>query len=81
MEPDSQKSSLAYLPWPVWLAYLVFFAIGIPWYWPEADVRLVLGFPLWAFVSFLSCVAIASLTAWMFLFRWPEEDDEEGGGR
>lgn len=59
----------------VWLAYLVFFAIGVPWYWPGDDERLVLGFPLWAFVSFLSCVAIASLTAWLFLFRWPEADD------
>ena len=83
METGELKSDRGYLRAPVWLAYLAFFAIGVPWYWPKDDVRLVLGFPLWAFVSFLSCVAIASLTAWLFLFRWPENEDaeiEEGDG-
>lgn len=81
MKSGEGKNDRGYLRTRVWLIYLAFFAIGVPWYWPKDDVRLFLGFPLWAFVTFLSSVAIASLTAWLFLFRWPDEDAEEADTR
>ncbi|MAS96955.1 MAG: hypothetical protein CMO55_27505 [Verrucomicrobiales bacterium] len=65
-------------PW-IWIVYLILFLFGVPWYWPEGDTRILIGFPLWAVVTVGISFLISCFTAWLFLFRWPEEDSEEEG--
>jgi hypothetical protein len=56
--------------------YAVLLAISIPWYWPPEVGTIVLGMPLWAAVSVLGSAAMSLFTAWLFVKRWPEEDDD-----
>ncbi len=52
--------------WIAWV-YVIFLATVIPWYWPEADTRYVLGFPLWALVSTGVSFLASVFTAWVYL--------------
>lgn len=67
----------SYLSWRIWAVYAVLFGIAIPWYWPAEDARMWLGFPLWAVVSIVGSFAISCFTAWLFIARWPTDDDGE----
>lgn len=71
------KPNHHYLSWKIWAVYAALFGVSIPWYWPAEDARMLGGFPLWVVVSILGSVAISGFTAWLFLRRWPL--DEEGG--
>lgn len=55
-------------------AYLALLAVLIPWYWPAGDMRLALGFPLWALTSVLALLGMSALTAWVYL---SEGDSDE----
>ena len=57
------------------MIYVVLFAIAIPWYWPERELPVVLGMPLWAAVAVGASFLISLFTAWLLLFRWPEEKE------
>jgi hypothetical protein len=71
------KTTRSYLsPW-IWAVYAVLLAISIPWYWPPEVGTIVLGMPLWAAVSVLGSAAMSLFTAWLFVKRWPEEDDDQ----
>lgn len=39
---------------------------------------MLLGFPLWAVVSILGSLAVSCFTAWLFVCRWPQDDEGEG---
>lgn len=67
----------SYLSWWIWLIYLILFGIAVPWYWPSGSERTWFGFPAWAVVAVAGSFAISSFTAWLWLCRWPE--DEESG--
>jgi len=55
------------------LAYAMLLALGIPWYWPAADTRLVLGVPLWVGAALVTGLLASGLTAGLLLARqWPE---------
>ena len=69
--------------WPRWVipAYLVLFALGVPWYFPEGQVEpLVCGVPLWAAVSLSCAVLISALTGYLALRRWPDVGEGDGHG-
>ncbi len=66
-----------YLSWRIWTVYAVLAGISIPWYWPAEDQRMLLGFPLWVVVSVMGSLAVSGFTAWLFVCRWPD-DEEEG---
>jgi len=54
-----------------WVAYAVLLVLSIPWYFPEGSGEpLVLGFPLWCFVSLACYVLAALLTAWRLDTVW-----------
>jgi len=44
--------------------YCLLLAIGIPWYWPEDDTRIVLGLPAWVLVAMLVGLIASVYTAW-----------------
>ena len=43
--------------------YCLLLAIGIPWYWPEDDTRIVLGLPAWVLVAMLVGLIASAYTA------------------
>ena len=61
----------------IWLlaVYLVLFALVIPWYWPAADSRHVLGFPLWAIATLAVVFLTSMFTAWVYLTQSDGGDD------
>jgi hypothetical protein len=67
----------SYLSWRIWAVYAVLFGIAIPWYWPAEDARVLLGFPLWVVVSIAGSFGISCFTAWLFVTRWPADEDGE----
>lgn len=57
----------------LWLVYLALYAVAVPWYWPEGyRGPLVLGFPLWVFVSLGAALCLAAFTAWVIYRYWEE---------
>ena len=75
-EPPEQGSP--FLRVYVWLVYACLFGISIPWYWPKAEITLWAGVPVWVIVTLLSSLAISCFTAWLLLYRWPEDPIAEG---
>jgi hypothetical protein len=67
----------SYLSWRIWAVYAVLFGLSIPWYWPTEDARMLLGFPLWVVVSITGSFGISCFTAWLFVKRWPADEDGE----
>ena len=63
--------------WPLVVTYLILLAIAIPWYWPAHDQKTLLGLPRWVVVSIITSVLISCFSAWIFMCRWPV-DDEDG---
>ena len=49
--------------------YVLLVVFGIPWYLPANSMVIVLGFPLWAFISLLVAFIGTLFTAWLYLFR------------
>lgn len=49
--------------------YILLVAFGIPWYLPANSMIMVLGFPLWVFISLLVAFIGTLFTAWLYLFR------------
>ena len=49
--------------------YILLVVVGIPWYLPANSMVIVLGFPLWAFISLLVAFIGTLFTAWLYLFR------------
>jgi hypothetical protein len=43
--PPLMKRPHNYLSWWIWAVYALLAGISIPWYWPAADTRMLLGFP------------------------------------
>lgn len=70
-------SKPSYLSWWIWAIYAVLFGISIPWYWAADASGILLGLPTWAAVSVLGSVAISFFTAWLFITRWPTEEDDQ----
>jgi len=55
--------------------YAALVALGIPWYWPEGEARIVAGVPAWVAVAIVTSVLVSALTAWLLLTAWPDDDD------
>jgi hypothetical protein len=55
----------------IWGAYVALFALSVPWYFPAGSGEpLVLGLPLWCFVSLACYAGVAVLTAWRLDVLW-----------
>jgi len=52
----------------IFSVYLLFLLVGIPWYWPQDNIALLLGIPVWAFISIFIALLSAIFTAWIFLY-------------
>ncbi len=76
MPPLKRHHDGSYLSWPIWLTYLLLFALGVPWYWPAGDTTLWLGMPAWVVVAIGVSAVISLFTAWLLRRPWPGE----GGG-
>jgi hypothetical protein len=62
-----------YLP-----ALLVGLAISVPWYWESgAQASLLLGLPVWVWVTLVSSFAISGLTAYVAVRHWDDQDDQD----
>ena len=61
-------------PW-IWVTYLVLFLFAIPWYWDPRNASILLGFPTWVVVSVGVSFLIAAFTSWIFLTRWPSDEE------
>lgn len=49
--------------------------LSIPWYWPKDMVEpVIIGLPIWAFVSLLFSVAFAIATAFFIMKNWNEDN-------
>ena len=75
----SQDKCNSYLSWPIWLAYLMILAVGIPWYWPKDDTTLWFGMPAWVVVAIAASVSLSGYTAWLLGFSWPDEEVPRDG--
>ena len=52
----------------VWVTavYLLLLAVIVPWYWPEDDIRLSFGVPMWVLASLAGLAGAAVFTAWLY---------------
>ncbi len=72
-ELDKRRSQARLLAWTI-VALLV---LSVPWYFPAGDGSpFILGVPLWCFVSFACCSAIAAIVAIALPRLWDEVDTE-----
>ncbi len=62
--------------WPA-LVYVVLLAVGIPWYWPHDDHRIVLGMPGWVIIAIAASACASIFTAWLLAKPWPDESRPE----
>ncbi|MEM1442235.1 MAG: hypothetical protein AAGF67_07825 [Verrucomicrobiota bacterium] len=63
-------------PW-IWITVVLLFVVGVPWYWSPEYSKTTLGFPTWAVVSVLVSFFISAFTAWVFLTRWPNDEEDD----
>ncbi|MEM6916948.1 MAG: hypothetical protein AAF491_10315 [Verrucomicrobiota bacterium] len=63
-------------PW-IWITVVLLFAIGVPWYWDPENDSVTFGFPTWTVVSVSVSFLISAFTAWIFLTRWPRDEEED----
>lgn len=69
-----------------WKLYALLLVFSVPWYFPAGSGEpLVLGFPLWCFVSLCCYVGVALLTIWCIDRLWDDQvarlRDSEGRRR
>lgn len=63
-----------------WIVLLILLVLSIPWYWPEDRIRpFIVGMPLWAFVSLVTSLLFAAVTAWVILRGWKDDKQPEEG--
>ena len=71
---EKRRSRVRPLAWVI-VALLV---LSVPWYFPAGDGSpFILGVPLWCFVSFSCCSAIAAIVVFALPALW-DEDGAEG---
>jgi hypothetical protein len=71
---ESDKGNLQPRRW-IALVYVALLALVVPWYWPAADSRHFLGFPLWAIATLVAVLATSIFTAWVNLSLPDDEPD------
>ncbi len=74
---DDRTDEYRISPW-VWVAYLVLWAVGVPWYWPEGDTTLWFGMPAWVVTAIVASAAVSVLTAVALGRPWPGEGESQG---
>ena len=71
MMPQPQKA----IPVWAWCVMVTLLGLTVPFYWPKDAVSpVVLGLPIWAFVSFAFSVLFACFTAWIIMTFWSKDD-------
>lgn len=71
---DRRVGQSRLLAWTI----VVLLILSVPWYFPAGDGSpFVFGVPLWCFVSFSCCSAIAAIVAVALPRLWDEEGSEE----
>ena len=62
--------------WRIIVVYLILFSVGIPWYWPENNLSIILGLPAWVTIAIAVSILISVFTAFLLLnFKWPGEEN------
>ena len=61
-----------------WGAYVLLLVLSVPWYFPTGSAEpIVLGFPLWCFVSLTCYVLVAVLTVWRLDALWRDQTADD----
>ena len=64
------------LPSWVWIVYLFFLALLVPWYIPSDSLQArVWAFPVWGLIILAGAMAMAAFTAFVFLRLWKDEGE------
>ena len=58
----------------IWIVLLVISLISVPWYLPKGTIYpIVLGFPFWTFISFVSAVGLSIFLNYVISNCWDME--------
>ena len=56
--------------------YIFLITIGVPWYWPDNTNYILMGFPLWVFISIFVSIIASFFTAFILLrYTWDIDRD------
>lgn len=62
----------------IWIGLLLLVLAIVPWYFPSSAVEpIILGFPLWAFISTVFSIALCGYLSWLCVSQWNIVEDEE----
>ncbi|CAG9621217.1 hypothetical protein [Sutcliffiella rhizosphaerae] len=62
----------------IWVVFAIILLGIVPWYFPENAVEpIILGFPLWAFISLLFSLLLCAYLSWLCIYQWNIVEDEE----
>lgn len=66
----------------IWIGLAFIVLAIVPWYWPKGALQsMILGFPLWAFVSTLFSLILCGYLSWLCLHQWHLVEDKEEAER
>lgn len=58
----------------IWPVLILIILAGVPWYFPRGAVQpVVLGFPLWAFVSLMMSLLLSVFLYYVITHHWKME--------
>jgi hypothetical protein len=62
----------------IWIGLLLLVLAIVPWYFPASAVEpIILGFPLWAFISTVFSIVLCGYLSWLCVTQWNIVEDEE----
>ncbi|MCM3122912.1 hypothetical protein QNH36_11140 [Mesobacillus sp. AQ2] len=62
----------------IWILLALNVLLVVPWYFPKGDVQpIILGFPVWAFVSLVFSLILCGYSSWLCITQWNIVEDIE----
>lgn len=73
----------------MWLIFIIIALVSVPWYFPEGAIQsVILGFPLWGFISLVASIALSIFLGYFINNCWDMEsikedqvEESEGGAK
>lgn len=63
----------------IWIVYLIFIVVGVPWYWPADNNAIIFGMPGWVFIAIITSAAVSCFTSWLWFVGWQDEYESGEG--